>query len=152
MKEIEGDDCFRVLDNKGYILFYFGASWCAPCQKILPLMDELIKSYDETMIQFYKIDIDKKENELLCNKCQIKVVPSFLLFKERRFINRMKGGNFEGVKSMINNELFKDDLKTDTIVVSGDGGKEDKKSETEDTKEKAFAYNRQLFNKKNLMK
>ena len=35
MEEITGDDCFRVLDKPEYIFFYFTASWCGPCKKII---------------------------------------------------------------------------------------------------------------------
>ena len=106
MKELVGDECFKKLDGKEYILFYFGASWCKPCQEILPLMEDLNNKYDSNMIQFYKIDIDPEENKLICEKCKIKVVPAFLLFKERRFINRTKGNNIQAVVQMINNALF----------------------------------------------
>ena len=81
MQEISGDKSFKLLDQDIYILFYFGASWCKPCQIILPLMDNLIQKYDKNIIQFYKIDIDLEENNILCDKCKIKVVPAFLLFK-----------------------------------------------------------------------
>ena len=68
MEELVGERCFRILDNKEYILFYFGASWCKPCQEILPSMEDLIREYDPKMIKFYKIDIDNEENKLICEK------------------------------------------------------------------------------------
>ena len=77
MKELVGEECFQILDNKEYILFYFGASWCKPCQEILPSMEDMIREYDPKMIQFYKIDIDNEENKLICEKCKLKL---FLLF------------------------------------------------------------------------
>ena len=105
MKEISGDECFQILDNKEYILFYFGAEWCGPCQQILPKLDELQKNYDQNVIQFYKIDIDKEENKLICDKCKIKVVPAFLLFKERTFLGRTKGNNMPGIVELINTNI-----------------------------------------------
>ena len=136
MKEVIGDECFKVLDQDIYILFYFGASWCKPCQKILPYMEELVKEYDEKIIQFYKIDIDLKENELLCDKCKIKVVPSFLLFKGRDFIDRTKGDNIMGVKQMIHTIFQEDDLEPEIV----------------ETKEDPFVANKQIFDKENLFK
>ena len=38
---INGDDCFKVLDNKNLLLFYFTASWCGPCKKISPVVEKL---------------------------------------------------------------------------------------------------------------
>ena len=79
LEEISGDKCFEVLDQDIYIVFYFGASWCGPCQQVLPKLDELSNKYDPNMIRFYKIDIDLEENKIICDKCQIKSVPSFFL-------------------------------------------------------------------------
>ena len=103
LQEISGDKCFEVLDNNKYILFYFGASWCGPCQQVLPNLQELSKKYDSNIIEFYKIDIDLEENKNLCDKCQIKVVPAFLLFNGRKFISRTKGNN---IPSVVNNMFF----------------------------------------------
>ena len=144
MKDIIGDDCFRILDSKEYILFYFGASWCGPCQQVLPHLDELSKKYDSNLIQFFKIDIDLEENKLICDKCEIKVVPAFLLFKDRKFINRIKGNNIPGVTQMINDILF----PPPDFEVMGNTKKEIEKKDSKEID--PYEANRQIFNKKNL--
>ena len=149
MKELVGEECFQILDNKEYILFYFGASWCKPCQEILPSMEDMIREYDPKMIQFYKIDIDNEENKLICEKCKIKVVPSFLLFKERTFINRTKGNNISSIREMINSVFFPDEQMTpieDRKIVE-----EEKKVKVEGKKD-PFTLNKEIFNKKRLFK
>ena len=149
MKELVGEECFQILDNKEYILFYFGASWCKPCQEILPSMEDMIREYDPKMIQFYKIDIDNEENKLICEKCKIKVVPSFLLFKERTFINRTKGNNIHSIREMINSVFFPDEQMTpieDRKIVE-----EEKKVKVEGKKD-PFVLNKEIFNKKMLFK
>ena len=149
MKELVGEECFQILDNKEYILFYFGASWCKPCQEILPSMEDMIREYDPKMIQFYKIDIDNEENKLICEKCKIKVVPSFLLFKERTFINRTKGNNISSIREMINSVFFPDEQMTpieDRKIVE-----EEKKVKVEEKKD-PFVLNKEIFNKKMLFK
>ena len=149
MEELVGEECFQILDNKEYILFYFGASWCKPCQEILPSMEDMIREYDPKMIQFYKIDIDNEENKLICEKCKIKVVPSFLLFKERTFINRTKGNNISSIREMINSVFFPDEQMTpieDRKIVE-----EEKKVKVEGKKD-PFTLNKEIFNKKRLFK
>jgi len=145
MQEISGDKPFEVLSQDIYILFYFGASWCKPCQITLPLMNNLIQEYDKNIIQFYKIDIDLEENNLLCDKCKIKVVPAFLLFKGRNFINRVKGNNIEAVRKMIN----------DVIQPSGgelDMSKPEDKPEDKPIIKDPFMANKAIFNKDRLFK
>ena len=141
MKELVGKECFQILDNKEYILFYFGASWCKPCQEILPSMEDMIREYDPKMIQFYKIDIDNEENKLICEKCKIKVVPSFLLFKERTFINRTKGNNIHSIREMINSVFFPDEQITPI-----------EQEEVVEEKKDPFTLNKEIFNKKRLFK
>jgi thioredoxin 1 len=106
MNTIKGDECFKILDNNQYILFYFTASWCGPCQEIYPHLVELIKTLDQTKIIVYKIDIDEDENNEICEKCQIKSVPSFLLFKNRSLVDKTTGANIESIKKMIINKCI----------------------------------------------
>ena len=82
MKTIQGDECFETLDLKQYLIFYFTASWCGPCQAIAPKIQELSDQLDPEKIRFFKIDIDEEENNEICDICKIKSVPSFLLFKD----------------------------------------------------------------------
>ncbi len=37
----------------------FTASWCGPCRKLAPILEELAKQYDGQVI-FYKIDVDEQ--------------------------------------------------------------------------------------------
>ena len=72
MKKIKDNDISSLKDKECYIFFYFTASWCGPCQKVYPDLLELIKTLDSSKVMIYKIDIDKEENNEICEKCQIK--------------------------------------------------------------------------------
>ena len=100
MEVISGDICFSTLDNEGYILYYFTASWCGPCQRIWNDFLELSKKYSN--ILFFKIDISDEENTEICEKCNVDSVPSFLLFKDRTYIERIVGANLKGLEEMLN--------------------------------------------------
>lgn len=111
MEEIKGDDCFRKLDLSQYLIFYFTASWCGPCQQIAPKIIELSEELDPEKILFFKIDIDEEDNNELCEKCNITSVPSFLLFKDRTYLDSVKGANLEKIKEMIINNVKNENLK-----------------------------------------
>ena len=137
--EIRGDRSFEVLDADKYIFFYFGATWCGPCQLVLPKLTELSEKYDPDMIEFYKIDIDLAENKTFCDKCEIKAVPAFLLFKGRKFISRIKGNNIPGVIKMINNNIFP--------VTNFEVPNPTQVTPTEQIQTNPFVENRKVFNK-----
>ena len=103
MESLIGDDCFRKLDNQQYIIFYFTASWCKPCQSIHDDLEKLSKSLDSNKIIIYKIDIDEDDNTEICEKCQVNSVPTFLLFKNRSLLSNISGANFKNIINMINN-------------------------------------------------
>ena len=101
MEMISGDDCFKLLDEKKYILFYFTASWCGPCQRVYPHFTKLMESYDPNVIIARKIDIDDDDNSELCSKLKVTSVPTFVLLKDRTYIDRCVGGNIEKIQDMI---------------------------------------------------
>ena len=103
MECLIGDNCFRILDKEQYIIFYFTASWCKPCQSIYPDLLKLIETLDNQKIIMYKIDIDDDNNDEICEKCQIKSVPTFLLFKNRTLLSNSLGANIQNVIQMIHN-------------------------------------------------
>jgi len=100
MNLISGNECFTSLDEEGYILYYFTATWCKPCQRIWNDFLELSKKYSN--ILFFKIDISDEDNTEICEKCSIDSVPSFLLFKDRMYIERIVGANLKSVEGMLN--------------------------------------------------
>ena len=106
----------------------------------MPQLTELSNKYDPNTIEFYKINIDLEENKTLCDKCEIKVVPAFLLFKGRKFISRTKGNNMPGVIQMINTALFP------TPNVETTQQTEHKRTPVSNP----FEENRKLFNKETL--
>ena len=100
MKIISGDECYTTLDQEEYILYYFTASWCGPCQRILDDFLKLSENYSNVL--FFKIDISDDDNTEICEACKVDSVPSFLLFKNRNFIERVVGANLKVVEDMLN--------------------------------------------------
>lgn len=100
MKIISGDECYTTLDQEEYILYYFTASWCGPCQRIWDDFLKLSENYSNVL--FFKIDISDEDNTEICGACKVDSVPSFLLFKDRTYIERVVGANLKSVEDMLN--------------------------------------------------
>jgi len=46
-----------LVENPGLLILKFGATWCGPCKKIEPLIEEWLEKLPDN-VQFCKIDID----------------------------------------------------------------------------------------------
>ena len=53
----------------------FTATWCGPCQRIAPILEELAKEYDGQIV-IYKVDIDK--NRQLAQAFNVSSIPAIL--------------------------------------------------------------------------
>jgi thioredoxin 1 len=103
MEQIDGFDQFKTCINTNkYILLFFTASWCGPCKRIYPQLDELGSKLNKDLIQIYKIQIDNDNNEKLCEIFNVQSVPSFYLMKDKQCINEFKGSDINGIKKMLN--------------------------------------------------
>ena len=65
MEIISGDECFRKLDSKQHLFYYFSAGWCKPCQEASPQIEELAKQYDVNQIKFLKVDMDDNDKNTI---------------------------------------------------------------------------------------
>ena len=53
MEEITPENISQILNQNEYLLFYFTAKWCGPCQKIKPMilkLKEVLRDGAETII------------------------------------------------------------------------------------------------------
>jgi thioredoxin len=95
--DLEGDGKVKQIDTKYFIaeifdykanptkwvykgskpaIIDFYATWCGPCKKVAPIMDELAEKY-KGEVNFYKIDTDQ-EKELAGSVFGIRSIPSIL--------------------------------------------------------------------------
>ncbi len=76
----------EVLKSDKVTLVDFWATWCGPCKKLSPVIDELATQYDGK-IKFVKIKAD--ENMQTSQKYSISGVPSLLVFKDGEPVERI---------------------------------------------------------------
>lgn len=53
----------------------FTATWCGPCQRIAPILEELAKEYDGQIV-IYKVDVD--ENKPLAKDFNVSSIPAVM--------------------------------------------------------------------------
>ncbi|MGM9993847.1 MAG: thioredoxin [Candidatus Avigastranaerophilus sp.] len=76
----------EVLSSNQVTLVDFWATWCGPCRKMAPIIDELAQEF-EGKVKFVKIKAD--ENLITAQKYSISGVPSFLIFKNGELAERI---------------------------------------------------------------
>ena len=82
----------------------FYAIWCPPCSQIATVIDEWARSnYYQSNVLFVKIDVDQT-NEL-SERFSIRVLPTFIFFKNGQEVTRLNGVDSSGLKNEI--EKFK---------------------------------------------
>lgn len=70
------------------VIVDFYATWCGPCKRVAPVLEELQKEYGES-IQIYKVDTDK--SPLVSGAFGIKSIPSFLFIPAKGKPTMAKG-------------------------------------------------------------
>ena len=77
----------EVLKSKTPILVDFFATWCGPCRMLGPVLEKIANS--RAGFDIAKVDIDGARD--LALKYGIEVVPTMIIFKDGRPLNRMEG-------------------------------------------------------------
>lgn len=70
------------------VLLDFYANWCAPCQTMEPIMDELTKTLSD-LVEIVRIEADS--NSKLTSLYRISNIPSFILLKDQKIVWRQTG-------------------------------------------------------------
>jgi thioredoxin len=68
----------EVLESEVPVLVDFYATWCQPCKKLTPIVEQLATEYDGKA-KFAKIDIDEAPG--VASSHGIMAVPTLILFK-----------------------------------------------------------------------
>lgn len=89
MAQIITDSNYAELAAAGLPLVVdFSATWCGPCKKIAPIIDELAAEY-EGKVNIGKCDVD--ENDDLTAKFGIRNVPTVLFIKGGEVVDKHVG-------------------------------------------------------------
>jgi len=91
--------CEKVTNMKDdkLIVVDFWATWCGPCIKIAPVLDNIAK--EQSDITVYKVDVDA--NSETSEAVQISCMPTFKFFKNGMCLDTCEGANEAKLRSLI---------------------------------------------------
>ena len=88
-------------------VFYFTADWCGPCKKVRPIVEELNRERSDVFFQIIDVDLEKE----LVKNFEISSVPTFILFKNQKQIDRITGAQTrEKLNDFINEKNIQKDV------------------------------------------
>lgn len=71
-------------------LLYFTASWCQPCKKMGPMIEQFAADY-AGRLQVEKVDVDDFDNLGMVEGYAVQTVPTFILVDGDRSVGRTFG-------------------------------------------------------------
>lgn len=81
-------DYEKMVSAEKLVLVDFNAPWCGPCKKMKPILEE-ISSEQKSKIKIIPINAD--DNEILTGKLKIEALPTFILYKNGKQVERFLG-------------------------------------------------------------
>jgi thioredoxin 1 len=84
----------EVLKYEGTVLVDFWAPWCRPCRMQTPILERVAESGDISA-KIAKVNTD--ESSSIAQKYDISSIPTLILFKEGKEVERMVGVQPEDV-------------------------------------------------------
>ena len=79
----------EVLKSQIPVFVDFWAEWCGPCRAIAPVLESLAEDYNGK-VKIVKINVDKETD--LANKYNVSAIPSLIILKDGKEIDRIVGG------------------------------------------------------------
>ena len=90
----------EVLEAEEIVLVDFWATWCGPCQMIMPIIEEIAK---EGKVKVGKVNVD--ENQKLAIEYGVMSIPTLMFFKNGNKVKEVVGYHTKNELEKIISEL-----------------------------------------------
>lgn len=78
----------EVINSEIPVVVDFWATWCGPCRKLGPVIDEIAQNY-EGKVKFVKVNVEECLES--AKKFSISGIPTLLVFNQGEAVERMTG-------------------------------------------------------------
>lgn len=85
---ITNDNFESVMNSGKPVVLDFWATWCGPCRKVAPVIEELAEQYADQVI-VGKVDVE--ENDDISFKYGIRNIPTVLFIKDGQVVDKIVG-------------------------------------------------------------
>lgn len=97
--EYEKQDYEKLKRKDKLVVLDFYTSWCKPCRKIYPLVEDLADKYSQK-IKFYHVD-GEGEGKSLDSKYKIESYPTFIALLNGEVVDSQYGANEDKLKDWV---------------------------------------------------
>ncbi len=77
----------EVTEYTGKVLVDFWASWCTPCKRLSPVVDEVAEEVND--VKICKVNVE--EQQALAMKFKVASIPTLIVFTDGEEVNRSMG-------------------------------------------------------------
>lgn len=78
----------KVLTGNSLVLVDFGAEWCEPCKALNKVLDSLASEF-QGQVSVYEVDVEQSPETAA--KFGVRGLPTILVFKKGKVVNRLVG-------------------------------------------------------------
>ena len=89
-------ELIQIPPNKKVIIDFY-ATWCGPCARVTPIIDELAEKYEN--IVFLKVNVDEADE--IAAGFEISSLPTFIYLNLGNIVHRIEGANLQEVLTSI---------------------------------------------------